>query len=742
MYLLTVQSGTLLGCIKGVYVVKYVRPQESRFSQSFCIPAQESQSNPSFSKKILTIATVVDPREDGRCGKDYGNAICDAGGVYGKCCSKHGYCGSAPDHCLIEKGCQSGCIVIKNHSKGGFPKKIGSLDSSGQLHVPIKNQNKIAKLWQDYFEVKNLHGKAESQDGRCGAGFDNVICDSWANGNCCSMYGYCGNSSGHCGAGCQSGNCNVVPVRVPEPKPAPLSRIPGKFKVIGEAGVSAMHAGLMPNGKVFFLDKLQNYSQIRTNDGYYAMSAEYDMKTREPVPLSYTTNAFCSGGTFLADGRVLSVGGNGPLDEFNPNIGDGFKAIRTLARSSSNPYLDGKNWEEPRIRKLSTARWYPSVQTMPDGKIFIASGSLNALDPFVSENNNPTYEMLDRNGNPQGKSIELDILVKNQPYYMYPFINVLPDGNLFIFVSKQAQVFNVKRNSIIKQLPDLPGDYRTYPNTGGSIMLPLSSADNWRAEIVICGGGVYQDIHSPTDASCGRIAPLDKDPTWEMESMPQGRGMVEGILLPDGTSVWLNGGSKGAQGFRLMAEPVLEALLYDPKEPVGQRFSVLASSQIPRLYHSCALLLLDGTILVVGSNPVELPKLKPDADDTYVTEYRVEQYTPPYLMGGRAKRRPKNVVISTKQIKANNKRFLITFKVPDKALDLKVVLYHGGFVTHSLHMGHRMLYLDYTGFRRGAKWQRIYVYGPPNNNIAPPGPYVVYVVVNGIPSVGQFVLVK
>jgi hypothetical protein len=31
--------------------------------------------------------------------------------------------------------------------------------------------------------------------------------------------------------------------------------------------------------------------------------------------------------------------------------------------------------------------------------------------------------------------------------------------------------------------------------------------------------------------------------------MPEGRSMVEGTLLPDGTVVWLNGANRGAQGF-------------------------------------------------------------------------------------------------------------------------------------------------------------------------------------------------
>ena len=158
-----------------------------------------------------------------------------------------------------------------------------------------------------------------------------------------------------------------------------------------------MHAALMPNGRVMFLDKLEDYSQLKTANGYYAMSSEYDPVSNKPVPLAYSSNAFCSGGTFLADGRVLSIGGNAPLTWLNPNIGDGFTAIRYLQRSSSDASRNGQDWKEPG-NKLASARWYPTAQTLPDGRVFVASGSLNGLNPIVLSNNNPTYEILSPTG--------------------------------------------------------------------------------------------------------------------------------------------------------------------------------------------------------------------------------------------------------------------------------------------------------------------------------------------------------
>jgi len=504
-----------------------------------------------------------------------------------------------------------------------------------------------------------------------------------------------------------------------------------------------MHAGLMPNGRVIFLDKVENYTQLNLTDGQYAYSSEYDPATNKAVPLAYKTNAFCSGGAFLPDGRWLSLGGNAPLSFIDPTVGDGFTGIRYINRSRTDASLNGQDWSEPG-NKLSSARWYASAQTMPDGSIFVASGSLNGLDPTVPANNNPTWELLNNQGISNGVAINMTILVKNQPYYMYPFMHLMKDGNLFVFVSKSAESFNVGTNTTETAYPDLPGDYRTYPNTGGSVLLPLSSANNWNPDIIICGGGAYQDITSPTDPSCGRIQPLSANPQWEMDSMPEGRGMVEGTILPDGTIIWVNGCNMGSQGFGIAKDPTYEVLIYDPTQALGSRWSTGPSSQIARLYHSVALLLLDGTLMIAGSNPVQQPVLTPVPNqvpsEDYVTEFRVENYVPPYLSGANANKRPTKVVLSSKNLKVGGK-FTVSFTAPSGNKAVKVSLYHGGFVTHSVHMNHRMAFLDTTGYKAGSTSQKLTVTMPPNNNVAPPGPYVVYVTVDGVPAIGQFVSV-
>ena len=147
--------------------------------------------------------------------------------------------------------------------------------------------------------------------------------------------------------------------------------------------------------------------------------------------------------------------------------------------------------------------------------------------------------------------------------------------------------------------------------------------------------------------------------------------------------------------------------------------------------------------MIAGSNPDQMPVVAPNVDGQgFSTEFRVEVYTPPYLSGANAGRRPTAIVLSTTTISTGDgASFGVGFTIPDGAMGVSVVLYHGGFVTHAVHMGQRMIILESTGWVGGATQQSLGVQGPPSNEVAPPGPYVVYVVADGVPGMGRSVMV-
>ena len=55
-----------------------------------------------------------------------------------------------------------------------------------------------------------------------------------------------------------------------------MNAIPGTFEVVGNSGVPVMHAALLPNGRVVFIDKVENYTELTLPNGRFAYAAEWD----------------------------------------------------------------------------------------------------------------------------------------------------------------------------------------------------------------------------------------------------------------------------------------------------------------------------------------------------------------------------------------------------------------------------------------------------------------------------------
>ncbi len=94
------------------------------------------------------------------------------------------------------------------------------------------------------------------------------------------------------------------------------------------------------------------------------------------------------------------------------------------------------------------------------------------------------------------------------------------------------------------------------------------------------------------------------------------------VALPDGTMFIMNGAQQGYGGFGLASDPNLNAVLFDPTQPQGQRFSILNNTIVARMYHSEATLLPDASILISGSDPL---------DARFPEEYRIEVKLPAYF---------------------------------------------------------------------------------------------------------------
>ncbi|KAF9055544.1 copper radical oxidase-like protein [Hymenopellis radicata] len=189
-------------------------------------------------------------------------------------------------------------------------------------------------------------------------------------------------------------------------------------------------------------------------------------------------------------------------------------------------------------------------------------------------------------------------------------------------------VFTVKQDASQRgkcYLPDIPNGVRiTSPFSAGATLLPLTPENDYTPEVLICGGSTFSDngdtsavdSQFPASDQCSRLVltPAGIAAGWKVETMPQTRIMLELILLPDGRVVIVNGAQTGMAGYghgfnNIGASdadhPALTPVVYDPAAPSGQRFASdgIPASVIPRMYHSTATLIPDGTIMLAGSNP-------------------------------------------------------------------------------------------------------------------------------------------
>ncbi|KAG7293052.1 hypothetical protein NEMBOFW57_003098 [Staphylotrichum longicolle] len=360
-------------------------------------------------------------------------------------------------------------------------------------------------------------------------------------------------------------------------------------------------------GKVSFISK------GATGPGNETGAYEFDPITKTFRTLHIKTDVFCAAGVTLPDkaGRQLNIGGW---------AGDATYGTRLYWPDAAGTH----DWEENvNVLKLQAGRWYPSAMIMSNGSVMVIGGSIGSNDAAT-----PSIEVLPYTGQ---APLTMDWLVRTHPNNLYPFLAVMPSGGIFVQYWNEARILDPVTFATTKVLPNVPGSVnddkggRTYPLEGTAVLLPQKYPyDQHPLGVLICGGSTEGPGHAIDN--CVSTYPEAANPVWEIERMPSFRVMSCMAPLPDGTYLIANGAQHGVAGFGLGSNPNLNALLYDPEKPLGKRITVAANTTIARMYHSEAITLLDGRVLISGSNP---------EDGKNPEEYRVEVFHPPYLLNNK-----------------------------------------------------------------------------------------------------------
>ena len=445
--------------------------------------------------------------------------------------------------------------------------------------------------------------------------------------------------------------------------------------------IVAVHMSLTSTGEVFMLD---GFGPALNSERLWNPATG----TFREVP--YGRNLFCSGHVQLADGRTLLVGGH-------INAYEGLKDT-TLYNAQTDTYFRGADMAEP--------RWYPTATQLPDGRVLAFAGDRivqnrpGALPPFSDASVNSLPEIY----NPQTNTwTSLPSGELTSP--LYPQLFVLSDG----------RIVNVGPDTTTRVLT--PGTWTwstvaTSPFDGHSAVMyrpnKIMKSGTW-ADPDFQGSSAY-DAH-------GRTAVLDMNaetPAWrETSPMAHGRSYHTLTLLPDGT-VLASGGESRSDGVDL-TRSVLPAEIWNPDT---ETWTTVASLSDGRLYHSTALLLPDGRVLMAGGGAI----------GGGTNQLTGEIYSPPYLFKG-----PRPTITTSPGSMSYGTSFSVT--TPNAAQIAKVSLIRSPSVTHALDMNQRFQFLDFT-----TSGDSLTVEAPANANLAPPGDYLLFLVdTNGVPSVGSFI---
>jgi hypothetical protein len=503
-----------------------------------------------------------------------------------------------------------------------------------------------------------------------------------------------------------------------------------------------------------------------------------------PQNLNPVINLFCVGQAHLPNGQLLTAGAHiSSADLLSDNA---------LSLHIYDPVTGAWRRSAAHMRHH---RWYPTVTTLPDGRMLITSGSSQGFTgdgpdfwvPFGYyvhlENNYEIYDpvadrMVDLGRDASPKLIDLDgeetfpvaipptpspvAIVHKRPLATYPAVFVVPGGAEGVLLLQEAHRGWLYEYHPGAQPPlaranrkyEMPGrGSRSYPHYGAAVLLNFEDGASALRLLVVGGADESRDNHTehpdegPATASTvifdyDSSQPRDQQRGWRHAgAMAHPRILCDATLLPNGQVLVTGGVSKGWANRSYGQWAVNEAELFDPG---SETFRRAATAGLDRRYHATALLLENGTVLKMGSTGGFADGTGRGGEPWISSHTQAEIYHPPY-----AWRSPRPSAVFTGGSRGGAELAYgaeATAEVTGHGVrNCKVVLMKAGAVTHGLDMDQRGITLRVTArtsptrLPGGAERVQVTFLGPSGPTVAPPGPYLLFVLDNwGVPTIGQW----
>lgn len=215
------------------------------------------------------------------------------------------------------------------------------------------------------------------------------------------------------------------------------------------------------------------------------------------------------------------------------------------------------------------------------------------------------------------------------------------DNHAWLFAWKGGSVFQAGPSSAMNWYGTTGAGSQTGAGTragdGDSMCGNAAMYDAANGKILTVGGSPsYQDSDASSNAHIITIGDPDTNPTVEtIGNMAFARAFANSVILPNGF-VFIVGGQVHAVPFSDDTAQLTPELF----DPTTNTFTQLAPMQIPRTYHSTALLLPDATVISAGGGL---------CGNCATNHYDGQIFRPPYLYtaDGALANRPAITAVST-----------------------------------------------------------------------------------------------
>ncbi|HWX46206.1 MAG TPA: fibronectin type III domain-containing protein [Solirubrobacteraceae bacterium] len=432
----------------------------------------------------------------------------------------------------------------------------------------------------------------------------------------------------------------------------------------------AIHLFLLSTGHVLAFDGWQQPEP----------TYEWNPTTQALTSATAPDSIFCSGMAQLPNGEVMTVGGYGGLTTGKLGIVD-----TAIFNPATGTWTRAADMHDP--------RWYPDLTELANGDYVAISGnSANATTwadtPEVYDPAANTWTLLSKVSTPQVHEEE------------YPFSYLIPNGNVFTIgpsedVSYELNVAN-----------------ETWTSTGGSSGITNGSSVMYRPGKILYSGGA-PSVTSTTNATANTsvIDLTAATPQWrQIAPMHNARIYHTLTMLANGEVLAAGGEPTSDQG--IVTSGVLPTEIWNPATETWTPAAPIAAA---RNYHSTAMLMPDGTVLLTGGGH---PNGSSDPG-----EFSAQVYSPPYLFNG-----PRPTIAAAPAAATYNAP--ITISTPAAASIGAVNLVSLGTDTHQTDMAQHFVPLSFT-----ASSGSLTVQTPASSALAPYGNYMLFIVnKQGVPS--------